>query len=104
VAAVSAFIGWEHDPSRTGRSEIWMPETVVAIEISDGGYVTDFMLVHGVARHLVLGAGTQEFAAAIDSAISSPADTVLVAHSASELVAPIVAGRRGVCEPRMAGP
>jgi pimeloyl-ACP methyl ester carboxylesterase len=99
-----------------------MPETVVAIEISDGGYVTDFVLVHGawhdtwcwervvpelrlrgheaaaVALPKEPGAGTQEYAAAIDAAISSPADTVLVAHSASGLVAPIVAGRRRVSE------
>jgi alpha-beta hydrolase superfamily lysophospholipase len=99
-----------------------MPETVVAIEISDGGYVTDFVLVHGawhdtwcwervvpelrlrgheaaaVALPKEPGAGTQEYAAAIDAAISSPADTVLVAHSASGLVASIVAGRRGVSE------
>ena len=35
---------------------------------------------------------------AIDGAISTPADTTLVAHSASGLVAPIVAGRRQVSE------
>lgn len=44
------------------------------------------------------GAGTQAYATAIDRAISSPADTTLVAHSASGLVAPIVAGRRQVSE------
>jgi pimeloyl-ACP methyl ester carboxylesterase len=44
------------------------------------------------------GAGTQAYATAIDRAISSPADTTLVAHSAAGLVAPTVAGRRRVNE------
>jgi len=44
------------------------------------------------------GAGTLAYATAIDEAISSPEETTLVAHSASGLVAPIVAGQRGVRE------
>jgi pimeloyl-ACP methyl ester carboxylesterase len=44
------------------------------------------------------GAGTEAYAAAIDDAITSPTDTTLVAHSASGLVAPMVAKRRGVSE------
>ncbi|OBA90656.1 hypothetical protein A5662_22630 [Mycobacteriaceae bacterium 1482268.1] len=43
-------------------------------------------------------AGTQAYAAAIDEAISSPAETTVVAHSAGGLVAPLVAGKRGVRE------
>lgn len=44
------------------------------------------------------GANMRAYARAIDRAISSPADTILVAHSAAGLVAPIVAGRRRVRE------
>jgi pimeloyl-ACP methyl ester carboxylesterase len=51
-----------------------------------------------VALPKAWGAGTQAYERAIDRAISSPADTTLVAHSASGLVAPAVAGRRRVKE------
>lgn len=84
--------------------------------------MTEFVLVHGawhdtwcferlipelrrsghdafaVALPQEQGAGIEAYAAAIDRAISSPADTTLVAHSASGLVAPIVAQRRQVSE------
>jgi hypothetical protein len=43
-------------------------------------------------------AGSQAYAAAIDEAILSAAGTTVVAHSASGLFAPSVAGRRGVNE------
>jgi pimeloyl-ACP methyl ester carboxylesterase len=84
--------------------------------------MTEFVLVHGawhdtwcwervipelrrrghgataVALPKERGARTQAYEMAIDRAISSPADTTLVAHSAAGLVAPIVAGRRRVSE------
>ncbi len=84
--------------------------------------MTEFVLVHGawhdtwcwerlipellrrghdawaVALPQERGADIEAYAAAIGRAISSPADTTLVAHSASGLVAPIVAQRRQVSE------
>ena len=68
----------------------WCWERVIA-ELDRRGH-------KATAVALPTNGGTQTYVSAIDAAISSPADTTLVAHSGSGVFAPIVAGRRGVRE------
>jgi len=110
-----------NSPSAQSLSAHVSPVTRVAI-LRGRDDLTKFVLVHGawhdtwcwervipelrrrgheataVALPKDRRADTQAYARAIDGAISSPAETALVAHSASGPVAPAVAGRRRVKE------
>jgi pimeloyl-ACP methyl ester carboxylesterase len=94
----------------------------LATQYFEGIFMTHFVLVHGAwhdawcwdrvipalreyghsATAVTLpthsGAGAETCAATIEKALSTPADTVVVAHSAAGLVAPLAAQRAGAAE------